>query len=72
MPIELDRDSIARQAEVAIKRHIAIWNGSNVDVTERLSTVVTEILFDACSMAAEQGPEAGIKEGLRMLKKWQD
>lgn len=72
MPIELDRDPIRFSVRVALARQIAIWRGEHYDVAERLSHLVTEMLFDVAGKTVAEGPEKGIIEGLAMIRNWRD
>lgn len=72
MTIELDRDPIRFSVRVALARQIAIWRGEKHDMAERLSDLVTELMFDVAGTTVSKGPEKGIVEGLAMIRNWQD
>ena len=70
--MELERDVVAYQVKVALQKQMAIWRGSGDDVVERLSTMVTEALFDTAVTSSLETPEKGVLQGLRMLRNWKD
>ena len=72
MSVELDRDVIEYQVRVALRKHVAGWKGSGDDMPQRLGTMITEIMFDVAATTGKKGPEAGIKQGLAMIRNWQD
>lgn len=72
MGIELDRDPLRNSVRVALARQIAIWRGEHYDIPERLSYLITELLFDVAGKTVTDGPEKGIIEGLAMIRNWQD
>jgi len=71
LSINLERDLIQYGVKVAIRKHLSTWQSSD-DLAERLSAVMTEVMFDVAGTAASEGPEEGICEGLAMLRNWED
>lgn len=72
MSVELDRDVIEYQVRVAIRKHVAGWKGSGDDMAQRLGVMLTEIMFDVAGTTDRLGPEQGIRQGLAMVRNWQD
>ena len=74
MSIELNRDLIAHQVKTAIRRQIAIWHGSKLDISDRLGELITEAMIEVAASvkSGHATTEGAIHRGLAMIKNWRD
>lgn len=73
MAINLEFDSVRHSVKVALRERLAIWRAeTNMELADKLSTMITETLFDVAATSRSDGTEKGVIEGLRMIKNWED